>query len=44
MGDAAVMSPCFFEDHGRWCMLFNVGARLQNKIALAIAEPSAGEK
>ena len=36
-----VMSPCFIEDDGRWCMFFNVGARLKNKIALAIAA-SAG--
>ena len=33
------MSPCFIEDGGRWCMFFNIGARLRNKIALAIAEP-----
>ncbi len=33
------MSPCFIEDNGRWCMFFNIGARLRNKIALAIAEP-----
>lgn len=35
----AVMSPCFIEDEGRWYMFFNIGARLQNKITLAIAEP-----
>jgi hypothetical protein len=34
----AVMSPCFLEDAGRLCMFFNIGARLKNKIALAIAE------
>ena len=34
-----VMSPCFIEDNGHWCMFFNIGARLRNKIALAIAEP-----
>jgi hypothetical protein len=36
-----VMSPCFIEDGGRWYMFFNTGARLHNKIALAIAEPVA---
>ena len=36
-----VMSPCFIEDAGRLCMFFNIGARLRNKIALAIAEPVA---
>jgi hypothetical protein len=35
----AVMSPCLIEDEGRWYMFFNIGPRLQNKIALAIAEP-----
>lgn len=36
-----VMSPCFIEDDKRWYMFFNIGARLRNKIALAIAEPAA---
>ncbi len=34
----AVMSPCFIEDDGRLCLFFNIGPRLQNKIALAISE------
>ena len=34
------MSPCFLEDAGRWCMFFNIGARLQNKIALAVSGPA----
>ena len=33
----AVMSPCFIEDCGNLCMFFNIGPRLRNKIALAIA-------
>ena len=33
------MSPCFLEDAGRWYMFFNIGPRLNNKIALAIADP-----
>lgn len=37
----AAMSPCFIEDGGRLCMFFNIGPRLQNKIALAIAETNA---
>ena len=32
------MSPCFLEESGRLYLFFNIGARLQNKIALAIAE------
>jgi hypothetical protein len=36
-----VMSPCFIEDAGRLCMFFNIGARLRNKIALAISGPLA---
>jgi hypothetical protein len=35
----AVMSPSFIEDAGRLCMFFNVGARLKNKIALALSTP-----
>ena len=35
----AVMSPCFLEDRGRLYMYFNIGARLHNRIALAVAEP-----
>ncbi len=35
----AVMSPCFLEDAGRLCMFFNIGPRLENKIALAVAGP-----
>ncbi|MBI5387183.1 MAG: hypothetical protein HZA90_21145 [Verrucomicrobia bacterium] len=34
----AVMSPCFIEDDGRLCLFFNIGPRLRNKIALALAE------
>ena len=35
----AVMSPTFLADHGRLYLFFNIGPRLQNKIALAVAEP-----
>lgn len=35
----AVMSPTMLEDEGRLYLYFNVGPRLQNKIALAIATP-----
>jgi len=34
-----IMSPCFIEDAGRLCLFFNIGPRLQNKIALAISDP-----
>lgn len=34
-----LMSPCFIEDAGRLCLFFNIGPRLQNKIALAIYDP-----
>ena len=27
------------EDEGRWCLFFNIGPRLRNKIALAVAGP-----
>lgn len=33
-----VMSPCFLEDDGRLYMFFNIGPRLRNKIALALAQ------
>ncbi len=39
--NAGVMSPCFVENAGRWYMFFNIGPRLHNKIALAIADGSA---
>lgn len=32
----AVMSPSFLEDDGRLYLFFNIGPRLQNKIALAV--------
>ncbi len=35
--NVGVMSPCFLEDDARLCMFFNIDARLNNKIALAIA-------
>lgn len=35
----AVMSPTILEEDGRLYLYFNVGPRLQNKIALAIATP-----
>jgi hypothetical protein len=34
-----VMSPCLIEDGGQWYMFFNIGPRLRNKIALAVADP-----
>lgn len=34
----AVMSPCFLEDSGRLYLFFNIGPRLQNKIALAVCD------
>ncbi len=36
-----VMSPCFFQEQdGAIYLFFNIGARLRNKIALAIAQPA----
>ncbi len=32
----AVMSPSLLEDDGRLCLFFNIGPRLNNKIALAV--------
>lgn len=37
--DPGVMSPCLIEDEGRWCLFFNIGPRLSNKVALAVAGP-----
>jgi hypothetical protein len=34
-----VMSPCLVEDEGRWYLFFNIGPRLRNKVALAVAGP-----
>lgn len=33
-----VMSPCFLQEGGRLFMFFNIGARLKNKIALAVSD------
>lgn len=42
--NVGAMSPCFLEDAGRWYMFFNIGPRLNNKIALAIGEEPEAAK
>jgi hypothetical protein len=37
--NAGLMSPCVFEENGTLYLFFNVGPRLNNKIALAVAKP-----
>jgi hypothetical protein len=36
--NVAVMSPCILEQSGKLYLYFNVGARLRNQIALAVAQ------
>jgi hypothetical protein len=37
--NVAQMSPCFVEENGKLYLFTNIGPRLHQKIALAIAEP-----
>ena len=41
--NVAQMSPCFLEEKGKIYMYTNIGPRLRQKIALAVAEVGASK-
>jgi hypothetical protein len=38
-GNPGLMNPCFFEENGSIYLFVNIGPRLNNTIALAVAKP-----
>ena len=42
--NVAQMSPCFLEANGKIYMFTNIGPRLNQKIAMAVAEPPANQR